>query len=88
MTRPFHQDPTQFFAVVGAPYLRETHGRGGFGYNGHMVRERRTDDLRPRKLEIGVATICAAFCAGALGVLLFATSGTAKLVEVASQAVN
>ena len=82
MTRPFHQDPTEFFSVVGAPYPREHHGRE------YHVHERRTDDQRPRTLEIGVATIFAGFCGVALGVSLFASSGAARLVEVAYHAVR
>ena len=82
MTRQFHQDPTEFFSVVGAPYPRERRGRE------RHVHERRTDDQRPRKLEIGVATMFAGFCAVALGVLLFASTGAAKLVEVAYHAVR
>ena len=82
MTRPFHQDPTEFFSVVGAPYVREHHGHD---YHGH---ERRTDDQRPRKFEIGVATVFTGFCAVALGVSLFASSGAARLVEVAYHAVK
>jgi hypothetical protein len=82
MTRQFHHDPTEFFSVVGAPYIRESHVRE------HHVHERRTDDQRPRKLEIGVASFFAGFCAAALGMSLFASSGAAKLVEVAYQAVR
>ena len=77
MTRQFQQDPTEFFSVVGAPYPREHQGRE------YYVHERRTDDQRPRTLEIGVATIFAGFCAVALGVSLFASSGAARFVEVA-----
>jgi len=72
MTRQFHQDPTEFFSVVGTPFVREHH-RGEYQVY-------RTDDLRPRKLEIGVATVFAGFCAVALGVALFASSGAARLV--------
>jgi hypothetical protein len=82
MNRQFHQDPTEFFSVVGAPCPRGHHGRE------YCVRERRTDDQRPRKLEIGVAAIFTGFCAVALGVSLFASSGAAKLVEVAYYAVR
>jgi len=78
MTRQFYQDPTKF----GAPHPREHQGRE------YYVQERRTDDQRPRTLEIGVATIFAGFCAVALGVSLFASSGAAKLVEVAYYAVR
>ena len=52
MRRKFNQDPTEFFSVVGLPYLRERQGRESHVY------ELRTDDQRPRKLEIGVATVC------------------------------
>ena len=82
MSRQFHQDPTGFFSVVGAPHPREHHGRE------YYIHERRTDDQRPRTLEIGVATIFASFCAVALGVSLFASSGAARLVEVAYYAVR
>jgi hypothetical protein len=82
MTRPFHQDPTEFFSVVGAPFPRERASRPSHGY------ELRTDDQRPRRLEIGAATIFAGFCAVALGVSLFAGTGAARLVEVAYQAVK
>jgi len=78
MRRPFHQDPTEFFSVVGAPYVREQHG------SDHHIRERRSGDQRPRKFEIGVASVFAAFCAVAIGVSLFASNGAAKLVEVAN----
>jgi hypothetical protein len=82
MPRPFHQDPTEFFSVVGAPYLRQHDSRESHVY------ERRTDDQRPRKFEIGIATVFAGFCAVALGVSLFASSGAARLVEVAYYAVR
>ena len=77
MTRNLDRDPTEFFSVVGAPYVREGHGQGCF------VRERRTDDQRPRKLEIGIAGVFAAFCVVSFGFSLFVTSGGAKLVQVA-----
>jgi hypothetical protein len=82
MTRQSQQDPTKFFSVVGAPYVREHHGQH------HYVRERRTDDHRPRTLEIGIASAFAAFCGSALGVSLFANAGAAKLVDVAVNAVK
>jgi hypothetical protein len=81
MTRRFHQDPTEFFSVVGAPYLRERHG------SGYQFYERRIDNQRPRGLEIGVATIFAGLCTLALGVSLCASSGAARLVQVAYHAV-
>lgn len=82
MTRKSQQDPTKFFSVVGAPYVREQHGQH------HYVRERRTEDHRPRTLEIGLASAFAAFCGSALGVSLFANHGAAKLAEVAFTAVK
>ena len=78
MTRQFHQDPTKF----GAPYPRELRGRE------YYVNERRTDDQRPRKFEIGVAAIFTGFCAVAFGVSLFAGSGAVRLAEVAYYAVR
>ena len=77
MSRRLNQDPTEFFSVAGLPFVRERHGH-----------ERRTDDLRPRTLEIGVATVYAACCAVALGVSMFSTSGAAQLVHVATNAVR
>ena len=82
MPRPFAKDPTEFFSVVGAPYIPDHHG------NGLHIHELRTDDQRPRTLEIGFATLCAGFCAVMLGVSLFGTSGAARLVEVAYYAVK
>jgi hypothetical protein len=83
MTRQFYQDPTEFFSVVGAPFVREHHS------DGYCVHERRTDDQRPRKLEIGIATIFTGFCAVALGISLFASSsGAARLVGAAYHAVK
>jgi hypothetical protein len=80
MTRHFNQDPTEFFTVVGAPYIRERHW--------HEALARRTDDQRPDQLEAGAASVFAAFCAVALGVSLFASNGAAKLFEVAAYAVK
>ena len=82
MSRHFDKNHTEFFSVVGAPYLHEGHGPGCF------AEERRTDDQRPRKLEIGIASVFAAFCAMSFGFSLFVTSGGARLVEVAYQAVK
>jgi hypothetical protein len=82
MPRHSHQDRTQFFSVVGAPYIPEQHGAG------HYTRERRSDDQQPRKLEIGLASAFAGFCAVVLGVSLLANDGPAKLAEVAYNAVK
>ena len=82
MARKSQQDPTKFFSVVGAPYVREQHGHH------HYVRERRTHRHRPPTLKIGLASAFAAFCGSALGVSLFANHGAAKLAEVAVNAVK
>ena len=82
MHRQFEKDPTEFFSVVGAPYVRE------------RVRESQTDEHgflggrapRRRRFNIGVATVCAGLGAVVLGVSLFATNGVARLGEVAFQA--
>ena len=82
MPQQSQQDPTEFFSVVGGPYIREQHGQGGY------VRERRTDDHRPRVFAIGLVSAFAAFCGSALGVSLFANNGAAKVVETALNAVK
>ena len=82
MTRQFNRDPTEFFSVVGAPYVRDTPGMSGSSMSAG------TGDQRPRLFEIGVASLCAAFCAVSLGVSLFANNGAARLVQVAYQAVR
>jgi hypothetical protein len=82
MPRHFQKNATEFFTVVGAPCIRENHGPVAF------VRERRTDDQRPRKLEIGAATLFAAFCVFSFAVSIFTTSSAASLVEVAYRVVK
>ena len=84
MHRQFDRDPTEFFSVVGAPYVRERTSRAG-----EYDREfRRTGSSRGRGLKVGVATIGAGVCAVLFGTSLFATSGAARLVEVAYWAVK
>ena len=80
MSRQFHQDPTQLFSVVGAPYIREAHGQGP------PVLEHLTDQ-RPSVFKVGVAPALAVF-AVVFGVTLFASSGTAKLFGAACSAMN
>ena len=82
MIGQFHQDPTEFFSVVGAPYIGERHA------GGHYAHEHSIDDQRLPRFELGMSSFCAAFCIVALGVALFADSGAAKLVEVAQFAVK
>ena len=82
MTGQLHQDPTEFFAVVGAPYIGERHA------DGHYAPEHSIDDRRLPRFELGISSFCAAFCIVALGVSLLANTGAAKLVEVAQYAVN
>ena len=82
MHRQYEKDPTEFFSVVGAPYVRE------------RVRESDTFDQRlhdapaprRRRLNIGIATVGAGLGAVVLGVSLFTTNGVARLGEVAFQA--
>ncbi len=82
MTRQSHQRSTEFFSVVGTPYIGERHA------DGHYAHEHSIDDQRPPRFELGMSSFCAAFCIVALGVALFADNGAAKLVEVAQYAVN
>ena len=84
MHRQLDKDPTEFFSVVGAPYVRE------------RVRETQTDGHRflegpaprRRQLNIGLVTLGAGLGAVLLGISLFATNGVARLSEVAFQAVT
>ena len=82
MHRQFERDPTEFFSVVGAPYVRDSHA------GEHHLHGRRIDAPRPRKVEIGFATVCAGLGAVLLGISLFANAGAAKLVDVAVNAVK
>lgn len=85
MHRQLEKDPTEFFSVVGAPYVRE------------RVREPQADEhrfledqapvQRRYRLNIGVATVYAGLGAVLLGVSLFASDGAARLAEVAFQAI-
>ena len=82
MHRQFEKDPTEFFSVVGAPYVRERVGEGDIGtqllHPGPAAPRR--DRRQPK---IGLATLCAVLGAFVLG--MFATSVTARLSEVAYQ---
>jgi hypothetical protein len=77
MRRHFDNDPTQFFTVVGAPY----------------VHERRTEAPQPRRFRIGAEAATTILCAAALGFSLFAQTsfahtGFAKIAEVAHHVVK
>ena len=86
MHRQFDKDPTEFFSVVGAPYVRE---RVRESYAGdHLFYDRHIDEARPRKLETGFAAVCAGLGVVLLGISLFASNGAARLNEVAYHAVN
>ena len=75
MPRHIDKDPTEFFSVVGAPYVRE---------NRSEPADRHTcSDPEPRRA--AVAALWLAFYAAIVGVPLFASSGAAKLVEVAAR---
>ncbi len=73
MTHPVPKDPARFFSVVGAPYISE---------------ERRTLRYRPRRFDIGVATLSVAFCTFAIGASLFAGTGMAKLAQAATSVIR
>jgi len=82
MSRHVNRDPTEFFSVVGAPYVRDRTGQE------RPVHELRAQASRPRLFVIGVATLSAAFCAVALAVPLLADTGAIRLVQLAYQAVR
>jgi hypothetical protein len=72
MPHRFQKDPTEFFSVVGAPYIREQRD------------EIRHDHSAWRSWRIGQrAAIALVLGAVSAGVVLSAASGVAKLVEVA-----
>jgi hypothetical protein len=85
MHRQLERDPTEFFSVVGAPYVRE------------RAREDRVEDdcvyslpaFMPsrRRSKIGFAAVCAALGTVLLGMSLFASDSAARLAEVAFQAI-
>jgi hypothetical protein len=82
MHRQLERDPTEFFSVVGAPYVRERVQEGDTGKD-HLHDRLVSAPRRPR-LRIGFVTLCALVGAFVLG--MFATAGTAHLSEVAYQA--
>jgi hypothetical protein len=84
MHRQFERDPTEFFSVVGAPYVRERVGEPHSDEHGFL--QGVVSAPRRRRLNIGVATVCAGLGGVLLGVSLFATNGVARLGEVAFQA--
>ena len=85
MHRQLERDPTEFFSVVGAPYVRERVGESHTGPN--FFRERVARAPRSRGFKIGLTTVGAGMGAVALGISLFATSGAARLGEAAYQAI-
>ena len=82
MHRQFEKDPTEFFSVVGAPYVRER-VREDDTRKDHLHDPLASAPRRPR-LRIGFVSLCALLGAFVLG--MFATAGTARLSEVAYQA--
>jgi hypothetical protein len=83
MQRQFDRDPTEFFSVVGAPYVRER--PSAVGENDRDLD--RTESPGGRRVKIGVAAM-SGLCAVILGISLFAASGAGRLVEVAYRAVQ
>jgi hypothetical protein len=70
------KDPTQFFSVVGAPYVPESHA----GDTDHPLRER----SEVRQPETGVAGLWLVLYAVIIGVSYFSNGGAAKLIETAA----
>jgi hypothetical protein len=84
MHRQFEKDPTEFFSVVGAPYVRERVRDDDTGKD--HLRDHLASAPGRRQLRIGFVTLCASLGAVLFGVSLFATNGAARLGEVAFQA--
>ena len=83
MHRQLERDPTEFFSVVGAPYDRERVREDRAGE--HHLYDRPVSAPRRRSLKIGFVTLGAGLSAVFFGISLFATSGAARLGEVAFQ---
>ena len=80
----FERDPTEFFSVVGAPYVRERARDDDTGKD--HLHDRLASAPRRRRFRIGFVTLCASLGAALFGVSLFASNGAARLGEVAFQA--
>jgi hypothetical protein len=86
MHRQLDKDPTEFFSVVGAPYVRERVREGHTGE--YRLYDRPASAPRWRQFKIGFATVCAGLGGVLLGMSLSATNGAARLAEVAFQAIG
>jgi hypothetical protein len=73
MTHQFEKDPTEFFTVVGAPYVHESRA------------ERETRDYQPpeRPPEIGVAVLWLFLYVAIIGISVLAHSGADGLASLA-----
>ena len=79
MPRHIHKDPTEFFSVVGAPYVRESRAEPARRHHHHHH-----GGPDARQPEAGVAGLWLVFYVAIFGASLFANSGAARLVEVAT----
>jgi hypothetical protein len=78
MPRQIDRDSTEFFTVAGAPLIeRRSQER--------PVHALRAEAVRPRWLEIGLASAAAAFCVIAGVAALFANTGAGKLAASVSK---
>jgi hypothetical protein len=76
------RNPTQFFSVVGAPYVPESHAES----RRHLdVRDMRT---QVQQREMGVAGLWLVLYAAIIGASLFGTGGAVKVLEVAQVAAH
>lgn len=74
MTHHTDRDPTEFFSVVGAPYVAEQHDDGRSNYVDQMV---------AKESAAGVAGLWLVFYGVIIGVSVLASSSAAKWINVA-----
>lgn len=77
MPRQINRDPTEFFTSIGAPPVQRRPQE-------RPVRALRAEAVRPRWLEIGLASAAAAFCLIAGAAALLANTGAGKLAATVS----
>ena len=74
MTHQTDRDPTEFFSVVGAPYVAEQHDDGHSKY---------VDQTVAKESAAGVASLWLLFYAAIIGFSVLANSSAAKWISVA-----
>ena len=75
MTHNIDRDPTEFFSVVGAPYVAEQHDDGHSNY---------VDKTLARESAAGVAGLWLVFYGAVIGISVLANSSAAKWINVAA----